>query len=361
MVITAEETRMNIHKSKNERKMIMKKKNVWGKKAVTMAAMLAVGVAMFTGCGNKPAEPAKEAKETTVKSTEEPMAEETEAAKTSDEKYSVVLVTIDSMDQHWVNMDKGCKKAAEELGVDYQWIAPDVKDDSKQIECINNAVAGGCDAILIAANGPDAVTAALEEAENAGVKIVQVDSFANYPSVQRLGTDNKSAGKQAGEQVLAALKEKGVAEGKIGVVSVNAATTSTVDRDLGFRSAFEGSKYEILETQYADGDAAKSKDVASNFITQGCVALFGANEGSCVGVGNAVLEEGNSVVAAGMDKSDAVLQLIKDGSLICTMAQNPDIMGYDGVTVAVAALKGETITTEYVDTGVSIITKDTLK
>lgn len=275
--------------------------------------------------------------------------------------YSIALITIDSMDQHWVNMDKGCKEAAEELGVTYKWIAPDVKDDAKQIECINNAVAGGYDAILIAANGPDAVTSALQEADEAGLKIVQVDSFANYPCVQQLGTDNFSAGKQAGEQVLAALQEKGVEEGKIGIVSVNAATTSTVDRDEGFRSAFEGTDYELLETQYADGDAARSKDAATNFITQGCVALFGANEGSCVGVGNAVAEDGNQIVAAGMDKSDAVLQLIKDGALICTMAQNPDVMGYEGIKAAVAALNGEEVTPDYVDTGVSVLTKDDIE
>ena len=92
-------------------------------------------------------------------------------------------------------------------------------------------------------NGPDAITAALEEADQAGVKIVQVDSFANYPCVQKLGTDNRAAGKTAGEQVLAALEAKGVKEGKIGIVSVNAATTSTVDRDEGFRSAFEGTAF----------------------------------------------------------------------------------------------------------------------
>ena len=275
--------------------------------------------------------------------------------------YSIALITIDSMDQHWVNMHKGCKEAAEELGITYKWLAPDVKDDAKQIECINNAVAGGYDAILIAANGPDAVTSALEEADEAGVKIVQVDSFANYPCVQQLGTDNFAAGKMAGEQVLAALEEKGVKEGKIGIVSVNAATTSTVDRDEGFRSAFEETDFEILETQFADGDAARSKDAATNFITQGCVALFGANEGSCVGVGNAVAEDGNQIVAAGMDKSDAVLQLIKDEALICTMAQNPDVMGYEGIKAAVAALNGEEVSPEYVDTGVSILTKDDIE
>lgn len=272
------------------------------------------------------------------------------------EEYNIVLVTIDSMDQHWVNMDAGCKKAAEELGVNYKWLAPDVKDDAKQIECINNAVAGGCDALLLAANGPDAVTAALEEADAAGVKVVQVDSFFNHEnSVQKLGTDNVAAGQQAGEQLLAALTEKGITEGTIGIVSTNTATVSTLDREEGFTAAFADTDFEILETQYCDGDAARSKDAATNFIAQGVVGLFGANEGSCVGVGNAVAEDGNQVLAVGMDKSDAVLQLIKDGALVCTMAQNPDVMGYEGVQSAVKALNGEEVTPDYVNTGVSVL------
>lgn len=356
------------------------------KKALSMILVAAMASAALAGCSSAPKETAApettaaetEKKETDAKKEETTKAEETkkaeeaggaandmlagetgDIAKPGDGKgQKVVLITIDSMDQHWVNMDKGCKKSAEELGCEYKWIAPDVKDDAKQIECVNNAVADGATAILVAANGPDAITAALEEADEAGVKIVQVDSFANYPCVQKLGTDNRAAGKIAGEKVLEALEAKGVKEGKIGIVSVNAATTSTVDRDEGFRSAFEGTAYEILETQYADGDAAKSKDAAANFISQGCVALFGANEGSCVGVGNAVAEDGNNIVAAGMDKSDAVIQLIKDGSLICTMAQNPDIMGYEGMYAAITAINGGSVAPEYIDTGVSVLTAD---
>ncbi len=316
------------------------------KKIAALFTASALAISMFAGCGAKA-----------------PAKTPDEAAKAEGkDRYKIVLITIDSMDQHWVNMDKGCKAAAEELGnVDYTWMAPDVKDDAKQIECINNAVAGGADAILLAANSPDAVTSALKEADEAGVKIVQVDSFANYDCVQQLGTDNVAAGKIAGEQVLNQLTEKGVTEGKIGVISVNAACVSTVNREEGFRAAFEGTNFTILETQYCEGDAAKSKDLATNFIADGVVALFGANEGSTVGVGNAVKEDGNRIVAAGMDKSDAVTQLIKDGALICTMAQNPDVMGHDGIVAAVKAMQGEEVTPHYVDTGVSILDAEAVK
>lgn len=270
----------------------------------------------------------------------------------------IYLITMDQMDQHWVNVDKGAQKAASELGgITYKWLAPDVKDDAKQIESINNAVAAGADAILLAANGPNAVTAALKEAEQAGVTIVYVDSAANFPAVQTLATDNTAAGATAGKELLDALKASGVNSGKIGIISVNSATASTVARETGFRKAFEGTGFTLLETQYCDGDAARSKDMSANFITQGVVGLFGANEGSTVGVGNAIAEAGRPVIGVGFDKSDMILSLIKSGHLLATMAQNPDVMGYEGMKSAYKALKGEKVTPDYYDTGVSVLTK----
>ncbi|MDC7250351.1 MAG: substrate-binding domain-containing protein [Sphaerochaetaceae bacterium] len=271
----------------------------------------------------------------------------------------VYLITMDQMDQHWQNVNAGCEKAVAEFGgIDYKWLAPDVKDDNKQIESINNAVAGGADVILLAANGPNAVTSALKEATSAGVKIIYVDSAADYPGEQILATDNEAAGTTAGMQMINELKANGVTSGAIGIINVNAATASTVAREKGFRKAFEGTDYNILETQYCNGDAAIAKDMSANFITQGVVGLFGANEGSTVGVGNAIQEAGDSVVGVGFDKSDMILSLIDKGYILCTMAQNPDVMGYEGIKTAIDVLDGKTIDQAYVDTGVSVIGKN---
>ena len=189
----------------------------------------------------------------------------------------IALITMDSIDQHWVTLNEGAQKAAEELGVTVDFMAPNTKDDALQIEQVNNAVAGGYDAILVAANGPDAISGALKEAAAAGVKIVYVDSPANVDAAATFSTDNAAAGKKAGEEMLKALTDAGVTSGDIGVINVNAATDSCVKREEGFRSAFEGTDFNILETQYCEGDAAKSQSSAENFITQGVVGIFGAN------------------------------------------------------------------------------------
>ena len=154
----------------------------------------------------------------------------------------IALITMDSIDQHWVTLNEGAQKAAEELGVTVDFMAPNTKDDALQIEQVNNAVAGGYDAILVAANGPDAISGALKEAAAAGVKIVYVDSPANVDAAATFSTDNAAAGKKAGEEMLKALTDAGVTSGDIGVINVNAATDSCVKREEGFRSAFEGVK-----------------------------------------------------------------------------------------------------------------------
>ncbi|WP_186429597.1 ABC transporter substrate-binding protein [Clostridium sp. BSD9I1] len=312
-----------------------------------LASLLAVGMVatLAVGCGKK--------------------AESTSGSGAASGKAKkVILITMDSTDQHWVSVDKGAQKAAQELGnIEYKWMAPDKKDDAQQIERVNNAVADGANAIMIAANGPDAISAALQEAIGAGIKVVYVDSPAKNEALATFATNNELAGQKAGEEMLKALEAAGKKEGKIGIINFNSSAETAIKREAGFRKAFAGTKFQLLETQYGEGDAAKSQDIADNYITQGAVGIFGTNEGSTVGVGNAIKGAGaaGKVVGIGFDKSDAILSLIKDGSLIATMAQNPDVMGYEGLKAAVKGINGEEIKEKSVDTGVSVITKETVK
>jgi len=300
------------------------------KKTLAILLCLAMMVAMLAGCGGKKEEAAAES-------------------------YKIALITMDRVDQHWVTLDEGAMKAAAELGVEVVNMSPNAKDDAQQIEQINNAVSSGCQAIVVAANGPDSVSSALKEAAAAGVKIIYVDSPANVEAEATFSTNNKAAGKTAGETMIAELEAKGITEGNVGIVNVNAATDSTVQREAGFREAFEGKGYTLLETQYGEGDAAKSQTIAENYITQGVVGIFGCNEGSTNGAGNAVKAAAANVIVVGFDKSDAIMGLIEDGFILATMAQNPDVMGYEGVKAAVAALKGEALGGAVTDTGVSVL------
>ena len=282
------------------------------------------------------------------------------AASAADAKgKTVYLITMDKMDQHWVKVDEGAKTMANALGLKYKWDAPDVKDNAKQIEAVNNAVADKANLILLAANDPKAISNAVKNAQAKGVKIIYVDSGADVPAIATLSTNNFQAGALAGKTMIDELKAAGKSAGKIGIVSVNTATNSTMERENGFRGVVKAAGYTILTTEYKDGDAAASQEAATGFISGNgdLVGLYGVNEGSTVGVGNAIKASGKPIIGIGFDKSDAILGLLKAGSLKAAMAQNPYTMGYLGVAQAFAALSDYSTGPAVIDTGVAILRK----
>ncbi len=270
---------------------------------------------------------------------------------------TVYLITMDKMDQHWVNVDAGAKSMAGALGLNYKWDAPDVKDNAKQIEAVNNAVADNADLILLAANDPQAISEAVKNAKAKGVKIIYVDSAADEPAIATLSTNNYQAGVLAGQTMLDELNAAGKSSGKIGIIGVNTATNSTMDRENGFRSVLEAAGYTLLTTEYKDGDAAASQEAAYGFIVgnEDLVGLYGTNEGSTVGVGNAIKASSKGIIGIGFDKSDAIQGLLNDGSLKAAMAQNPFTMGYLGVAQAYAALNDMSTGPAVIDTGVAVL------
>ena len=75
------------------------------------------------------------------------------------------------------------------------------------------------------------------------------------------------------------------------------------------------------------------------------------------GAGNAIKEDGNKVVGVGFDNSDAIRNLIKSGSILCAMVQNPEVMGEMGMKCAAAVLGAGYTGPKLVDTGVTVTDK----
>ncbi|AEF80169.1 substrate-binding domain-containing protein [Leadbettera azotonutricia] len=277
-------------------------------------------------------------------------------------KIKIYLITMDQMDAHWLSVDAGAKAAIAELGADkfeYHFDSPEKKDDAAQINKVNNAAANKADYILLAANSADAINGAIQEASKAGVKFIYVDSPATWSgALATIATDNKAAGKTAGEELLKTLNAAGTSSGSIGIVNVNPSTDSAVAREAGFREAFAGKGFTLLPTQYGEGDPVKSQEIAANYITQGVVGIFGTNEGSTVGVANAI--KGSKVLGIGFDKGGSVLDQIEQGVLVATMAQNPETMGSLGVKNAYTDSTGGTIAQKSVDSGATVVNKANL-
>jgi ribose transport system substrate-binding protein len=102
------------------------------------------------------------------------------------------------------------------------------------------------------------------------------------------------------------------------------------------------------------GDQLKSTDIAKNIIqaNPNIKGFFGANEGSIIGVLNAVkeLKMESKITVIGYDSGKQQIEAIKADTEAGAVTQDPIGIGYKAVEAAVKAIKGETLS-KTIDTG----------
>lgn len=290
-------------------------------------------------------------------------ADDFDASKGAGVDTKVALITMDQMDVHWVRLKNAAEervKAYNDAGakIDLNWLAPETKDNAQQIQKIETAIADGANYIIISANDATSCNKALEEATDAGIKIIYVDATATVPAAATYATDNYAGGVQAGEYMKKVLDEAGVKDGTIGIVDAQAGVESCENRYQGFASVFEGTDFTLGERQYSDGDNAKAQELANTLIANGVVAIYGTNDGATNGAAAAVKDaasNGETIYCVGWDKSDSNIAHVEGGELLAFMAQNPNVMGEKAIDAVVAIEGGEDLGGEVVDTGVSTV------
>src|SRR5699024_10032322 len=129
-----------------------------------------------------------------------------------------------------------------------------------------------------------------------------------------------------------------------------------VDRRDGFVDYMEENHpdIEIVDIQYGDGDHLKSAHIAKAVLSaHDLVALYGTNEGSAIGIVNAVEElglSGDDLVIVGCDSGTAQQEAIRSGLMLGAVTQDPIAIGRLTVEAAMAAVNGEELE-EFTDTG----------
>lgn len=275
-------------------------------------------------------------------------------------RHKIYLITMDQGSNFWQLIDSGCKKAAEEMGdIEYHWIAPNNHDAAEQGECIKKAVTDGAEAIVISCVSPTEVNPYLENAKDAGVKIVYVDSAATVEAVATLETDSEEAGAVAARAMLKGLGERNITQGTIGLTAMGH-TENAEARIKGFRGAMAGTNFTLSDVAYFNNDRQNIRNFVKEHLDY--VGFFGSNGQTTFAIGDALKETGARPVFIAFDTADVTLAMIKDDIAYATIQQDPQKMGYDGLRIAVDALDGNyTNYGEKIDTGVSIIRRGKLE
>jgi ribose transport system substrate-binding protein len=277
------------------------------------------------------------------------------------EDYNIYYISKDKISQFWYIINQGISDMASLVGVNYIWDAPEERSVEKQIEIITNAANNGADAMLIAALDPIRVSSAIQYAKSLGVKIIYLDTPAAEEGIITLATDDYSAGVTAGENMIIELAAAGYRQGTIGIVSDSRMSTNTRERVNGFRSVLVTNRnYKLLNTQFGPGTAS-AVAIANSYIANypDLVGIYGTNEDTTIGVGNAISKSNLPIVGIGFDFPPVTQQMIENGSLKAVIVQYPYTMGYLGMAETIAALKGFETGPSYINTGVSVRRKNT--
>src|SRR5699024_871235 len=129
-----------------------------------------------------------------------------------------------------------------------------------------------------------------------------------------------------------------------------------VERRDGFVEYMEENHpdIEIVDIQYGDGDHLQSADIAKAMIgAHDLVGLYGTNEGSAIGVVNAVSElglSGDDIKVVGFDSGSAQIEAMRNGLMLGAVTEDPKAIGRVTVEAAISAVNGEELE-EFTDTG----------
>jgi ribose transport system substrate-binding protein len=284
-----------------------------------------------------------------------------------DKNIAVIIKATDS--DFWQYMVVGAQNYAHEHpGVKVTIYGPPSETDvDQQVSILENVVTRHPDGILIAPSSSDAPVAAISDAMSQGIPVVTADNRVRGTNVTaHLATDNLKAGALAADKLVAMLKANGVAlKGKIGLISAYAGVEVLTQRDTGFtkRLAEIAPDLKILPVRYVDNDIQKAMSSATDVISANpdILGFFADNNHSADGTALAVRGSGRSgkIVAIAFDSDPQEVDALRQGNLSALVVQDPYSMGYKGVDYVMQAIDKKTLPA-YTDTGVAVITKDTM-
>lgn len=314
-------------------------------KLFTTLAILVVLSMLIAGC-------APAATPTEAPAVQEPAAQEPAAPAA---KPYIPVISKGFQHQFWQAVKAGSEQAAKDFNVDITFEGPESEAMvDKQVEMFQTALDKKPAAICLAAVDSKAFEDLLQKAKAANIPIIGFDSGVDSDvPLSTASTDNIAAAALAADKMAELIG----GEGEVAIIAHDQTSRTGIDRVKGFTDQVNNKyagKVTIVDTQYGAGDQLKSTDLAKAIIQAhpNLKGFFGANEGSIIGVLNAVKELGmeGKIVVIGYDSGQQQLDAIRSGVEAGAITQNPVGIGYKCVEAAVKAINGETLP-KNIDTG----------
>ncbi|MDQ3813257.1 MAG: sugar-binding protein [Armatimonadota bacterium] len=297
----------------------------------------AVASALLTGCPSSQ-ETSTETTETTTTTTAQPGARK---AAPVGKQLKLAFVTNNPSD-FWKIAEKGVEKAQKELpNVTVEFKIPAGGTAAEQKRIVDDLLATGVDGIAISPKDPANQVQMINAAAKKTLVVTQDSDAPNSNRTCYIGTDNRAAGRQAGEQIKAALPNGG----KIMVFVGSLDAQNAKDRLEGIKDAIKGSKIVLAGTRTDETDRTKAVSNVSNTLVESpdvacLVGLWSYNGPSIL---SAVQKAGKvgKVKIVCFDEEENTLAGVKSGAIYATVVQQPFEFGYQSIRVMHDYLNGD--------------------
>lgn len=248
---------------------------------------------------------------------------------------------------------EGGKKAAEKLGIDFDYIGSQETTATAQISTITNAIAQKPSAIVVSAIDEDAVAPSLERAKEAGINVVTYDADSTVDARQVFV--NQLSYELAAKTMLDAALKNDPDGGLVAFVSASPTATNhrkhvelmkkLIDTDPTY------SKLKYVDTvQYAEDDASKSEEIARNLMQANPDLKFiiSSSVVTTAAAAKAIENAGKQgeVFAPGFAMPSSMSQFVKDGTIKAFALWDPAELGEVATDVAYQLATGKITGTE---------------
>lgn len=266
-----------------------------------------------------------------------------EAAPAADKKSGTTTIgfSISTLNNpFFVSVKDGVEAKAKELGVNVK-IVDAQNDPAKQANDVADLLQQGVSVLLVNPVDSAAISTSVEAVNKAKIPVIALDRSADKGTIASLvASDNVKGGEMAAEYIIKKLGE-GV---KVAELEGIPGASATRERGEGFHKVAD-QKLSVVAKQSADFDRTKGLTVSENMLQANpdIQAIFAQNDEMALGAIEASKSAGKQIFIVGFDGTDDGLKAVEAGTMAATIAQQPELMGQQGLEAAVKLAKGEKI------------------
>jgi ABC-type sugar transport system substrate-binding protein len=253
-------------------------------------------------------------------------------------------------DQFFKLCEVGMSQAAKKAGVDFVY-GNNASSLDKEISLVDTYATDRVQAIVIAPQNSKASVAALQRANQAGIKVVTYDTAidAAFP-VAVIRSDQTGLGSTTGKEAAQYIREKMGGNAKVAVISyISWMPEAATQRTQGFENEIKNMPGVRIVARQDAWMADKAIGVVEGILSAhpDVNLIWAANEGGTVGAVTAVRNDGKAgkIVVFGTDMSDqmAGFLLADDNVLQAVTGQKPVQIGEMALNTAVKAVHNQPV------------------